>query len=214
MYLNVTVTLTCAAAGEGPAAVPAETWPEETRGEVWLPSALIVGVRLEARWVLVPLPPDQFQVLRHCWVPPEWSCVSPPTGDYPLDYKTPCCAKSSVVKNTFYARNGVFNVPSATDTLGWSSAVWTAEIAVCSDETKYMHYDSSEVKSWPGNLKITGSNPATEIDSPSDPELGKIWYGKWMNEWHNLVIIPPSLADCDMLLPVVCGREAKITGGT
>ncbi|XP_075880924.1 uncharacterized protein LOC142887293 [Nelusetta ayraudi] len=39
-------------------------------------------------------------------------------GDYPLDYKTPCCAKSSVVKNTFYARNGVFNVPSATDTLG------------------------------------------------------------------------------------------------
>ncbi|XP_071349388.1 protein SPMIP1 [Trachinotus anak] len=39
-------------------------------------------------------------------------------GDYALDYKTPSRARSSVVKNTFYARNGVFSKPSATDTLG------------------------------------------------------------------------------------------------
>ncbi|XP_026205402.1 uncharacterized protein LOC113155101 isoform X2 [Anabas testudineus] len=39
-------------------------------------------------------------------------------GDYTLDYRTPSRARSSVVKNTFYARNGVFNIPSATDTLG------------------------------------------------------------------------------------------------
>ncbi|XP_067361386.1 protein SPMIP1 isoform X2 [Channa argus] len=39
-------------------------------------------------------------------------------GDYTLDYRTPARARSSVVKNTFYARNGVFNIPSATDTLG------------------------------------------------------------------------------------------------
>ncbi|XP_049432879.1 protein ATP6V1FNB isoform X3 [Epinephelus fuscoguttatus] len=39
-------------------------------------------------------------------------------GDYSLDYRTPSCAKSSVVKNTFYARNGVFSSPSAIDTLG------------------------------------------------------------------------------------------------
>lgn len=41
-----------------------------------------------------------------------------PTGDYTLDYRTPSRAKSSVVKNTFYTRNGVFSSPSATDTLG------------------------------------------------------------------------------------------------
>ncbi|XP_070814363.1 protein SPMIP1 [Chaetodon trifascialis] len=39
-------------------------------------------------------------------------------GDYTLDYRTPSRAKSSVVKNTFYARNGVFSSPSATDSLG------------------------------------------------------------------------------------------------
>ncbi|XP_034388048.1 WAS/WASL-interacting protein family member 3 [Cyclopterus lumpus] len=39
-------------------------------------------------------------------------------GDYSLDYRTPSRAKSSVVKNTFYARNGVFSSPSATDALG------------------------------------------------------------------------------------------------
>ncbi|XP_070707922.1 protein SPMIP1 [Pempheris klunzingeri] len=38
-------------------------------------------------------------------------------GDYTLDYRTPSRAKSSVVKNTFYTRNGVFSSPSATDTL-------------------------------------------------------------------------------------------------
>ncbi|XP_069025729.1 protein SPMIP1 [Embiotoca jacksoni] len=30
-------------------------------------------------------------------------------GDYTLDYRTPSCARSSVVKNTFYAKNGVFH---------------------------------------------------------------------------------------------------------
>ncbi|XP_073325089.1 protein SPMIP1 [Pagrus major] len=39
-------------------------------------------------------------------------------GDYTLDYRTPSRAKSSVVKDTFYTRNGVFSSPSATDTLG------------------------------------------------------------------------------------------------
>ncbi|XP_035486090.2 uncharacterized protein LOC118308795 [Scophthalmus maximus] len=39
-------------------------------------------------------------------------------GDYTLDYRTPSRARSSVVRNTFYARNGVFSSPSATDTLG------------------------------------------------------------------------------------------------
>lgn len=39
-------------------------------------------------------------------------------GDYSLDYKTPTRARSSVVKSTFYARNGVFSSPSPTDTLG------------------------------------------------------------------------------------------------
>ncbi|XP_062420128.1 inverted formin-2 [Pungitius pungitius] len=40
-------------------------------------------------------------------------------GDHTLDYKTPSRAKSSVVKNTFYARNGVFSRPSATDALAF-----------------------------------------------------------------------------------------------
>uniref|UniRef100_A0AAV2MLK1 Sperm microtubule inner protein 1 C-terminal domain-containing protein n=1 Tax=Knipowitschia caucasica TaxID=637954 RepID=A0AAV2MLK1_KNICA len=39
-------------------------------------------------------------------------------GDFTLDYKTPTRARSSVVKSTFYARNGVFNESSPTDTLG------------------------------------------------------------------------------------------------
>ncbi|XP_044204525.1 protein ATP6V1FNB [Thunnus albacares] len=39
-------------------------------------------------------------------------------GDYTLDYRTPPHARSSVVKNTFYARNGVFSSPSFTDTPG------------------------------------------------------------------------------------------------
>ncbi|XP_012773924.1 protein SPMIP1 [Maylandia zebra] len=39
-------------------------------------------------------------------------------GDYTLDYRTPSSARSSLVKNTFYAKNGVFSRPAATDTLG------------------------------------------------------------------------------------------------
>ncbi|XP_056156874.1 protein ATP6V1FNB [Lampris incognitus] len=39
-------------------------------------------------------------------------------GDYSLDYTSPSHGRSCVVKNTFYARNGVFNFPSATDILG------------------------------------------------------------------------------------------------
>uniref|UniRef100_A0A3Q3KSD0 Sperm microtubule inner protein 1 C-terminal domain-containing protein n=1 Tax=Monopterus albus TaxID=43700 RepID=A0A3Q3KSD0_MONAL len=39
-------------------------------------------------------------------------------GDYTTVYRTPSCARSSVVKNTFYAKNGVFNALSATDKLG------------------------------------------------------------------------------------------------
>ncbi|KAM8914896.1 uncharacterized protein AB9W97_011914 isoform 3-T3 [Spinachia spinachia] len=42
-------------------------------------------------------------------------------GDHTLDYRTPSRAKSSVVKNTFYARNGVFRHPSATDALSRGS---------------------------------------------------------------------------------------------
>ncbi|KAK9529638.1 hypothetical protein VZT92_013718 [Zoarces viviparus] len=48
-----------------------------------------------------------------------WSTAGGWLSDYTLDYRTPSCAKSSsVVKNTFYARNGVFSSPSATDKLG------------------------------------------------------------------------------------------------
>ncbi|XP_060925990.1 uncharacterized protein LOC133000133 [Limanda limanda] len=39
-------------------------------------------------------------------------------GDFTLDYRTPCRARSSVVRNTFFTRNGVFSSSSATDTLG------------------------------------------------------------------------------------------------
>lgn len=39
-------------------------------------------------------------------------------GDFSLDYRTPVRARSSVVRSTFYARNGVFNCPSPTDALG------------------------------------------------------------------------------------------------
>lgn len=65
-----------------------------------------------------PLPPQTTSKSSGAVESTQSECVSPPAGDYPLDYKTPCCAKSSVVKSTFYARNGVFSVPSATDTLG------------------------------------------------------------------------------------------------
>ncbi|XP_062254224.1 protein SPMIP1 [Platichthys flesus] len=43
-------------------------------------------------------------------------------GDFTLDYRTPCRARSSVVRNTFFSRNGVFSSSSATDTLGSASA--------------------------------------------------------------------------------------------
>ncbi|KAK2821543.1 hypothetical protein Q7C36_020886 [Tachysurus vachellii] len=39
-------------------------------------------------------------------------------GDYWHDYKSPLKGRSAVVRSTFYARNGVFNIPSATDHLG------------------------------------------------------------------------------------------------
>ncbi|KAM9707947.1 protein SPMIP1-like [Menidia menidia] len=39
-------------------------------------------------------------------------------GDHNLDYRTPSWARLSVVRSTFYARNGAFSVPSATDTVG------------------------------------------------------------------------------------------------
>ncbi|KAM4612802.1 uncharacterized protein ACJ7VT_011034 [Polymixia lowei] len=39
-------------------------------------------------------------------------------GDYRLDYRSPASGRSAVVKSNFYSRNGVFNIPSATDTLG------------------------------------------------------------------------------------------------
>lgn len=38
-------------AGERTTTVPAETRSDETRGEVWLPSALVLGVWVEAGWV-------------------------------------------------------------------------------------------------------------------------------------------------------------------
>lgn len=43
-------------AGEGTAPVPAETGPDQTRGEVRLPSALVVGVWLEAGWEWLTAP--------------------------------------------------------------------------------------------------------------------------------------------------------------
>lgn len=39
-------------------------------------------------------------------------------GDYEQDYRSPVNGRSGVVRNTFYARNGIFNFPSATDRLG------------------------------------------------------------------------------------------------
>uniref|UniRef100_A0A8C2BXC2 Si:ch211-193l2.10 n=1 Tax=Cyprinus carpio TaxID=7962 RepID=A0A8C2BXC2_CYPCA len=39
-------------------------------------------------------------------------------GDYEIDGKTPVYGRSGIVRSTFYARNGIFNIPSATDQLG------------------------------------------------------------------------------------------------
>ncbi|XP_036415423.1 protein ATP6V1FNB [Colossoma macropomum] len=39
-------------------------------------------------------------------------------GDYEHNYRSPANGRSGVVRSTFYARNGIFNIPSATDKLG------------------------------------------------------------------------------------------------
>ncbi|XP_055773797.1 protein ATP6V1FNB [Salvelinus fontinalis] len=39
-------------------------------------------------------------------------------GDYGRDYRSPANGRSGLVRNTFYARNGIFNFPSETDRLG------------------------------------------------------------------------------------------------
>ncbi|XP_023655350.1 protein SPMIP1 [Paramormyrops kingsleyae] len=39
-------------------------------------------------------------------------------GDYGIDYRSPVSGRSGIVRSTFYARNGIFNVPSSTDSLG------------------------------------------------------------------------------------------------
>ncbi|XP_039529538.1 protein ATP6V1FNB [Pimephales promelas] len=39
-------------------------------------------------------------------------------GDYEIDCKTPASGRSGIVRNTFYARNGIFNIPTVTDQLG------------------------------------------------------------------------------------------------
>ncbi|XP_052425396.1 protein ATP6V1FNB [Carassius gibelio] len=39
-------------------------------------------------------------------------------GDYEVDSKTPVHGRSGIVKSTFYARNGIFNIPAANDRLG------------------------------------------------------------------------------------------------
>ncbi|XP_041946013.1 protein ATP6V1FNB [Alosa sapidissima] len=39
-------------------------------------------------------------------------------GDYEQIYRSPANGRSGIVRSTFYARNGIFNVPMATDRLG------------------------------------------------------------------------------------------------
>ncbi|XP_028853510.1 protein ATP6V1FNB [Denticeps clupeoides] len=39
-------------------------------------------------------------------------------GDYGNEYRSPAHGRSGVVRSTFYARNGIFNIPSPTDQLG------------------------------------------------------------------------------------------------
>ncbi|XP_031424360.1 protein ATP6V1FNB [Clupea harengus] len=39
-------------------------------------------------------------------------------GDYEKTYRSPANGRSGIVRSTFYARNGIFNVPTATDELG------------------------------------------------------------------------------------------------
>ncbi|KAL2091664.1 hypothetical protein ACEWY4_013927 [Coilia grayii] len=39
-------------------------------------------------------------------------------GDYERKYTSPANGRSGIVRSTFYAKNGIFNIPSATDQLG------------------------------------------------------------------------------------------------
>ncbi|XP_066526265.1 protein SPMIP1 [Hoplias malabaricus] len=39
-------------------------------------------------------------------------------GDYELNYRSPTYGRSEVVRSNFYARNGIFTIPTATDILG------------------------------------------------------------------------------------------------
>ncbi|XP_061074951.1 protein SPMIP1 [Conger conger] len=39
-------------------------------------------------------------------------------GDYDRDYRSPANGRSGIVRGTFYARNGIFHIPSPTDHLG------------------------------------------------------------------------------------------------
>ncbi|KAI1890364.1 hypothetical protein AGOR_G00152970 [Albula goreensis] len=39
-------------------------------------------------------------------------------GDYDREYRSPANGRSGIVRNTFYARNGIFHFPSPTDRLG------------------------------------------------------------------------------------------------
>ncbi|TRY66786.1 hypothetical protein DNTS_009578 [Danionella cerebrum] len=39
-------------------------------------------------------------------------------GDFEIDCRTPANGRSGIVRSTFYARNGIFNIPSVTDQLG------------------------------------------------------------------------------------------------
>ncbi|TSM44170.1 hypothetical protein Baya_7696 [Bagarius yarrelli] len=39
-------------------------------------------------------------------------------AEYGHEYKSPVNGRSAIIRSTFYARNGIFNVPSATDQLG------------------------------------------------------------------------------------------------
>ncbi len=43
------------------------------------------------------------------------------SGDYEIDCKTPVYGRSGIVRSTFYTRNGIFNIPTATDQLGWNT---------------------------------------------------------------------------------------------
>lgn len=50
-----------------------------------------------------------------CYVKHSTGFVS--SGDYEIDSKTPAYGRSGIVRNTFYGRNGIFNIPTVTDQL-------------------------------------------------------------------------------------------------